>query len=95
VISYWLRDAPPGGATVTVEGNSGEQIARLEGPAEAGLNRVLWNMRAGSGGGGGGRGGFGGGRGGGPPLDPGSYRITVEVGGEQQSTIGRIRKRIW
>ena len=95
VISYWLRDAPPGGATVTVEGNSGEQIARLEGPSEAGLNRVLWNMRPGSGGGGGGRGGFGGGRGGGPPLDPGSYRITVEVGGEQQSTIGRIRERIW
>ena len=97
VINYWLREEQAGGAHVTVADISGEQVASLEGPAAAGLNRALWNMRSG-GGGRGGRGGGGGGgfrgRGGGPPLPPGDYRITVEVGGQRQSTVGRIRERI-
>jgi hypothetical protein len=40
-----------------------------------------------------GRGGFGG-RGGGPVSPAGDYRITVEVDGQQQMTVGRIRERI-
>jgi hypothetical protein len=70
----------------------GEQVAELKGPAEAGLNRVHWNMRAGNAPAGR-RGGFAG-RGAGPTLPPGEYRITVDVGGRQQTTIGRIRERI-
>ena len=92
-IHYYLRAAQTGGAALTVSDITGKDVAQLKGPSNAGLNRVLWNMRAGTGGGGGGRGG--GGRGGGPPLPAGSYRITVSVGGEQQSTVGHIRERIW
>jgi photosystem II stability/assembly factor-like uncharacterized protein len=91
-IHYYLRAAQTGGAALTVSDITGKDVAQLKGPSNAGLNRVLWNMRAGTGGGGG-RGG--GGRGGGPPLPAGSYRITVSVGGEQQSTVGHIRERIW
>lgn len=38
----------------------------------------------------GGRGAFGG-----PLLPPGEYRITVSAAGQQQTTLGRIRERIW
>ncbi|HEY7500558.1 MAG TPA: hypothetical protein VH740_18695 [Vicinamibacterales bacterium] len=92
-INYYLRAKADAGARVTVTDIKGDQVATLKGPAEAGLNRVLWNMRAGSGETGG-RGGFGG-RGAGPTLPIGDYKITVDVAGQQQSTIGRIRDRIW
>ena len=94
VINYHLREKHDGGAQVTIFDIKGEQIAQVKGPSEPGLNRAFWNMRAGSGapagGRGGGRGGFGG-----PVLPAGDYRVTVAVGGQQQSTTGRIRERIW
>ena len=89
----YLRDKHDGGAQVTISDISGERIAQVKGASEAGLNRAFRNMRAGAGapaGGGRGRGGFGG-----PPLPAGDYRITVAAGGQQQTTIGRIRDRIW
>jgi photosystem II stability/assembly factor-like uncharacterized protein len=95
VITYHLRAALEGGARITITDIRGDQIAQLRGSSEAGLNRVLWNMRAGSGPPAGGRGGGFGGRGGGPVLPAADYRITVEAGGQQQTTIGRIRERIW
>lgn len=93
VINYRLGAPDAGGAHVTVANAvTGAPVAQLKGPAESGLNRVQWNMRAGPPpeAGRGGRGGAGG-----PILPPGDYRITVDVGGEQQTTIGRIRNRIW
>jgi photosystem II stability/assembly factor-like uncharacterized protein len=94
-INYYLREKQDGGAMVTVTDIRGERIAQLKGSSNSGLNRVHWDMRAGSGPTPAGRGGRGG-RGGGGPLRPvGEYRITVEVGGQQQSTIARIRERIW
>ena len=92
VINYYLRNAVDGAAVVTINDVSGAQVAELEGTSDAGLNRVLWNMRPGTGGGRGNRGGFRG-RGGAPPLPAGSYRITVTVGDYEQTTIGRIRER--
>jgi hypothetical protein len=91
VISYFLRGKEDGGARVTVADPKGAQVSELKGSSDAGLNRVLWNMRAGSGavGGRGGRGGAGG-----PALPPGEYRITVDVAGRQETAIGRIRDRI-
>jgi photosystem II stability/assembly factor-like uncharacterized protein len=92
-VTYYLREgAPGGGAVVSVFDIRGEQIAQLKGTANAGLNRVLWTMRAGGEppAGRGGRGGRGG-----PVLPAGDYRIVVEAGGEQQATVGRIRERIW
>jgi photosystem II stability/assembly factor-like uncharacterized protein len=89
VITYYLRAKADSGARVTVYDIKGEQIAQLKGPSEAGLNRIPWNMRAG-GAAPAGRGG----RGGGPALPAGEYRVTVEAGGQQLSTVARIRERI-
>jgi hypothetical protein len=89
VINYSLRAKDDAGARVTIADIKGAEIAQLKGPSEAGLNRVQWNMRAGAvpptG---------RGGRGGGPTLPAGDYRITVEVGGLKETTVGRIRERI-
>jgi photosystem II stability/assembly factor-like uncharacterized protein len=96
VINYYLRAKADGGSAVTITDIKGDRIAQLKGPSEPGINRVLWNMRAGAAAASGGRGGRGGGRGGfgGPVLPAGDYRITVDVAGQQQTTIGRIRERI-
>ena len=90
VINYALRAKDEAGARVTISDIKGTEIAQLKGPAEAGLNRVLWNMRAGTAATAG-RGQRGGG---GPTLPAGDYRLTVEVGGLKETTIGRIRDRI-
>jgi hypothetical protein len=87
-ITYYLRAKADSGARITVHDIKGEAIGQLKGPAEAGINRVPWNMRAGSAPTG------RGGRGGGPTLPPGDYRITVEAGGQTLTTVGRIRERI-
>jgi hypothetical protein len=82
---------------VTIADIKGDRVAQIKGPSGAGINRAQWDMRAGAGPASGGRGGPGGGRGGrgGPTLPAGDYRVTVEVGGQQQATVGRIRERIW
>ena len=89
VINYYVRAQHDGGARVTIADITGVEIAQVKGPSEAGLNRVQWNMRAGSAPTGG-----RGGRGGEPTLPAADYRITVEAGGQQETTIGRIRERI-
>ena len=65
---------------ITIADGSGKVIRTLDGPRDAGLNRVQWNLSptAAQGGGGGG-GGFG--FGGVPPVDPGTYQITLSVAG--------------
>jgi photosystem II stability/assembly factor-like uncharacterized protein len=87
VVNYALPARHDGGAQVTIADANGNRVAQLKGPSDAGMNRVEWNMRAGSTGGG--RGGLGA-----PPAPPGEYRITVEAGGQQQTVTGRIRERI-
>ncbi|MDQ3420983.1 MAG: hypothetical protein M3541_19790, partial [Acidobacteriota bacterium] len=73
----------------TITDLSGQTVVTLSGPAERGVNRVLWNMRRASPGG-----GRGGGGGGGAALLPaGDYRVTVAVGSLQQTGVGRIRDR--
>ena len=82
-----IQQRNPNVLTVIVKGI---ELAQLKGPAEAGLNRVPWTMRAGvaPAGGRGGRGGVG------PTLPAGEYRITVEVAGQKETAIGRIRERL-
>jgi photosystem II stability/assembly factor-like uncharacterized protein len=93
VVNYYLREKHDAGAQVTIADIRGETIAQLEGPSDAGLNRVLWNMRGSAdapAGTGRGRGrGFAG-----PPLPAGDFRITLSVAGQRLTTIGRIRERI-
>jgi photosystem II stability/assembly factor-like uncharacterized protein len=95
VVSYYLRGRHERGATITIADIKGDRVAQLTGPSNSGLNRVAWNLRRVAPGAAAGR-GRGGGRGnaGSPPLPPGDYRITVDVDGQQQTAIGRIRERI-
>jgi hypothetical protein len=90
VINYHLNAASDSGARVTITDIGGDDVAELKGPSARGLNRVQWNMRRMTASGQ----APASGRGGGPVLQAGAYKITVVVGGEQQTTIGRIRERI-
>jgi hypothetical protein len=87
LIRYFVK-ARSGGAIVTVTDATGQEVARLQGAAEAGINTVQWTMRAGArGGGAGGRAGGGGGATrGGAALDQlaplGEYTVTLDVGGK-------------
>jgi photosystem II stability/assembly factor-like uncharacterized protein len=97
IINYYLRAKADGEAVATVFDIKGDRVAQIKGPAEIGLNRMSWNMRRGSAATGQGPGGGGQGpsTGSGQALmPPGKYRIVVEAGGQQQTTIARIRERI-
>ena len=71
MIDYYLRTAPSGNVRITITDKSGKTVRELAGTKEAGVNRVVWDLRlspagqtgAGLGGAGGGRGGGGGGGG--------------------------------
>jgi hypothetical protein len=85
-ISYYLKAAAPADVTITISDVTGRVVRTLEGPKEAGLHRVQWNLRSGPppgarGQAAGGRagGGRGGGRGG-PAVDAGTYLAKVMVG---------------
>jgi hypothetical protein len=92
VIRYYLKNAGSGRATVVISDATGQEVAKLQGPAEAGINTVLWNTRRDAAGGGRG----GGGRGGPPVVDLlvplGEYRVSVDAGGANLAGVGRIVK---
>lgn len=97
-IQYWLKDAPgeKDEVTITITDSKGEKLRDIRGTKNAGLNRVMWDLRhapppqpegAGAGGpGGGGEGGGGGGFFGGGPRGPlvwpGAYSVKVSVGSQ-------------
>ncbi len=89
-IQYYLRRAAPDSATVTVTDAYGEVVARLRGPAEAGINTVIWSMHRPRPHGGSGTGGFLRG----DPVDrlmpPGDYTVTLEVAGKTRTHRARI-----
>jgi photosystem II stability/assembly factor-like uncharacterized protein len=90
MIDYYLRTAPQGNVRITIMDKSGKTVRELTGPAEAGVNRVEWDLRlpsaaqADDGFGGGGRGGGGGAGGGRGAGGGGGGR-----GGGQQATEAR------
>ena len=93
VINYLLREKASAPAKITVTDTAGKTLATFDGPAEAGLNRALWNMRPSpptgldedaarrfrftA-----------------TPLPPGDYRITIEVAGHTITKVGAIRPRL-
>ena len=101
VIRYYLKAAVPNGAVVTITNTASQEVARLTGQSNAGINQVLWNTRLG----GGGRGARGGGAGGGStapaptsnnPIDQwaplGNYTVTLAVGGKTLTQTAVIAK---
>jgi photosystem II stability/assembly factor-like uncharacterized protein len=104
MINYWAKAASATPARITITDISGKQVAELTGEVKAGLNRVPWGMTevtapppgaaagrgARAGGAGGGRGG-----GGGALVPPGDYLVTLEIGGDKQTKVGKVRDRIW
>jgi photosystem II stability/assembly factor-like uncharacterized protein len=85
-IRYYLKSASTARPSVVVTDAGGREVARLAGTGAAGVNSVLWNVRAGGGGRGGAGGGAPGGGRGGNPIDQwvplGEYTVTLDVGGK-------------
>jgi photosystem II stability/assembly factor-like uncharacterized protein len=75
VFTYYLKDKAPAKATVTIVDAFGKTIRRMEGPAEGGLNRAVWNLADDQR----------------RPLPPGDYIVTIEVNGRKASQPARIR----
>lgn len=90
VINYYVKDKPKDDVKITITDKSGTVIRDLKGPKEAGLSRVVWDLRLnpavtpqeGQGEGGGGF--FGGPRG--PRVQPGTYSIKITAGDKTANT---------
>ncbi len=102
-LTYYVSPTVTGNLVLTITDDTGKQIRRLDGIAkDAGVHRVLWNLRpdpaapaagaaggrgAGGGGGGGGRGG-----GGGAMVDPGHYTATLgKLDGDKVAAVGKAQ----
>jgi photosystem II stability/assembly factor-like uncharacterized protein len=99
VIRYYLKQPAAADPTVTITDAAGQQVARLTGRPSAGINTVVWNMRAGRGGRSRGTGvGRGAGRGGrgANPIDQwaplGQYTVTLEADGRTLTEKAEITK---
>jgi photosystem II stability/assembly factor-like uncharacterized protein len=75
-VSYWLKEAAGVEATLTVTDPAGRTVRELSGPAERGINRVLWDLRSE-----GSRSSQSG-----PLVEPGAYRVAVSVDGREATT---------
>jgi photosystem II stability/assembly factor-like uncharacterized protein len=90
VINYYLKDKPKDDVKITITNSAGTVVRDLKGPKEAGLSRVVWDLRLNSpapppeGGGEGAGGGFFG-QSRGPRLPPGSYNIKIAAGDKTAS----------
>ncbi len=82
LLSYWVGDADPAGARIEVRGPEGQLVRELEGSAENGVNRVVWNLRGEA------PPAEPGARRGreAPEVAPGRYEVTVRVGDRESST---------
>jgi len=94
-ISYYLKSNASGDVKITISDFSGRVIRTLDGGKTAGINRVTWNLapqpQAGQAQGFGG----GGGRGGGGAIDPGTYIVTLEVGGKKYTKPLQVLRDEW
>jgi hypothetical protein len=97
VITYYLNDDARGEVDVTITDlQTGEVFRDLEGAGEEGLNQVEWDSRGNSPPSGGGRGGGGGGGGNQTPVaEPGVYRVTLSVNGDEYTTTVTVLEDIW
>ena len=96
-ISYYLPIEVRGGVTLTITDMAGEPIRTLEGAGDSGINRVQWDMTGDPPPQPQGQQQFGGGQGGrrGPPVEPGTYLVTLEVGGRELVRSIVVQPDIW
>jgi photosystem II stability/assembly factor-like uncharacterized protein len=66
---YYLKNKAEGAARVTIADAEGRQVRTLQGPAEAGMNRVVWDMTGARE----------------RQVAPGNYVVTIEVAGVKLS----------
>jgi len=92
-VHYYLKDKAPAKVNITISDPYGKVLRELAGKQDAGMNSVLWDMRAprpqgqaiGFAGG-----GFGPGGG---MVDPGEYVVTLEVGDKKLTKKALVTKR--
>ena len=95
-ISYYLKDGTDGTVSITITDlRTGEMFREIEGSQNQGLNRVMWDLR--------GtappieenvnRGFFGQNQA--PIAQPGTYRVTLEVNGENLSQLVDVLEDVW
>ncbi len=95
-INYYLKSAATGEVKITIADATGKTVRTLDGTKDQGINRVNWNLgpqplgRGGAGGA-----GFGGGRGGGASVDPGTYIVTLSVGGKTYTKPLTVLQDMW
>ena len=104
LLSYYLRDAVPGEARLVVKNSAGRLVRSLKGPATAGLHRVQWDLETDE-------------AKASPPagfavtaserqrlmrVAPGTYQVTLEVGGSALTRSVEVRaerpdraRRVW
>ena len=92
-INYFLKSPAAGDVKITIADATGKTIRTFDGTRDQGINRVNWNLgpqplgRGGA--------GFGGGRGGGASVDPGTYIVTLSVGGKTYTKPLTVLQDIW
>ena len=96
-ISYYLKNAGMGPAKISITDVSGRVVREIDGTANQGINRVQWNLAPNAPPGAqGGRGGGGGGGGGGAPsVAPGTYKVTVTIGGTTLTKTVEVLEDRW
>jgi hypothetical protein len=96
MISYYLKSAASGDVKITIADATGRTIRTIDGTKDQGINRVNWNLTPQPPTGRGGfAGGFGGGRGGLPPVDPGTYIVTLSVNGKTLAKPVTVLQDVW
>ncbi len=78
ILTYYVKSADKGGAAITIRDASGNDVRKLSGEADAGLNRVAWDLRSAA--------PFTLQNQRGPLVVPGSYTATVKVGARESKT---------
>lgn len=90
LLSYWVGpDAGGSTAQIQLRAADGRVVRELEGSADSGVNRVVWDLREPAPtppAGGGGRGA----QAQGPEVPPGTYQVSIRVGGEESTTTVQV-----
>jgi photosystem II stability/assembly factor-like uncharacterized protein len=96
-INYYLKSGAEGDVKISIADVNGHVIRTLDGPKAAGINRAMWNLapappqgqQGGGFGGGGGRGGFA------TAVEPGTYIVTLDVGGKKYTKPVQVLQDRW